>query len=229
MIELNAVHFAARNPKQITVANRTLDRAQTLARRINGHAITLNELPDQLAHHDIIVTCTASQLPILGKGMVERALKERKHRPLFIVDLAVPRDVEKEVTQLSDVFLYTVDDLSEVVRDGLDARQGAVKEAEVIIDSGVNDFIHWMESREVVPTIRTLRDHAERQRRSEMEKALRQLAKGDSPEKVLESFSNALTNKFLHAPTQSLNQAQANEREALLEAVHRIYNLHTPE
>jgi glutamyl-tRNA reductase len=137
--------------------------------------------------------------------------------------------VEKEVAELSDVFLYTVDDLAEVVRDGLDARQGAVKEAEVIIESGVNEFIHWMESRGVVPTIRTLRDHAERQRRAEMEKALKMLAKGDAPEKVLEAFGSALTNKFLHAPTQSLNQAQANEREALLEAIHRIYHLHTPE
>jgi glutamyl-tRNA reductase len=229
MIELNAVHFAARNPKHITVANRTLERAQTLARRINGHAITLNELPEQLAQHDIIVTSTASPLPILGKGMVERALKQRKHRPLFIVDLAVPRDVEAEVAELSDVFLYTVDDLADVVRDGLDARQGAVKEAEVIIDSGVNEFIHWMESREVVPVIRTLRDHAERQRRHEMEKALRLLAKGEAPEKVLESLSMGLTNKFLHAPTQALNQAQANDREAFLEAVHRIYRLHDTE
>src|SRR5512140_1993584 len=229
MIELNAVHFAARNPKHVTVANRTLERAQTLARRINGTAITLTDLPEQLAQHDIIVTCTASQLPILGKGMVERALKQRKHRPLFIVDLAVPRDVEKEVSELDDVFLYTVDDIAEVVKDGLDARQSAVKEAEVIIDSGVSDFIHWMESREVVPTIRALRDHAERQRRGEMEKALRLLSKGESPEKVLEALSASLTNKFLHAPTQTLNQAQANERDAILEAVHRIYHLHNPE
>ncbi len=229
MIELNAVHFAARNPKHITVANRTLERAQTLARRINGQAVTLNELPEQLAQHDIIVTCTASTLPILGKGMVERALKARKHRPLFIVDLAVPRDVEAEVAELSDVFLYTVDDLSEVVQDGLDARQGAVKEAEVIIDSGVNEFVHWMQSREVVPTIRALRDHAERHRRGEMEKALRALAKGENAEKVLESLSNALTNKFLHSPTQALNQASAIERENLLETVQRIYRLHDTE
>ncbi|MBA4382665.1 MAG: glutamyl-tRNA reductase [Sideroxydans sp.] len=229
MIELNAVHFAARNPKQITVANRTLERAQTLARRINGHAVTLNELPEQLAQHDIIVTCTASTLPILGKGMVERALKARKHRPLFIVDLAVPRDVEAEVAELDDVFLYTVDDLSEVVRDGLDARQGAVKEAEVIIDSGVSDFVHWMESRGVVPTIRALRDHAERQRRAEMEKALRALAKGENAEKVLESLSSALTNKFLHAPTQALNQATSAERDGMLETVHRLYRLHDTE
>lgn len=229
MIELNAVHFAARTPKQITVANRTLERAQTLAHRINGHAITLNDLPEQLAHHDIIVTCTASPLPILGKGMIERALKQRKHRPLFIVDLAVPRDVEEEVAELDDVFLYTVDDLAEVVRDGLDARQGAIKEAEVIIDSGVANFIRWMESREVVPTIRALRDSAERHRRQEMEKALRQLAKGEDAARVLESLSNALTNKLLHGPTHTLNQVQANERDAVLDMVHRIYHLHTPE
>jgi len=226
MIELNAVHFAARSPKQITVANRTLERAQVLARKINGHAITLHELPEQLAQHDIIVTSTASPLPILGKGMVERALKTRKHRPLFIVDLAVPRDVEAEVAELRDVFLYTVDDLAEAVRDGLDARQGAVKEAEVIISSGVSEFMHWMETREVVPTIRALRDSAERQRRHEMEKALRNLAKGESAEKVLEALSNALTNKFLHAPTHALNQVQAEERDALLEVIHRLYQLH---
>lgn len=229
MIELNAVHFAAKTPKHITVANRTLERAQVLARRINGHAITLTELPEQLALHDIIVTCTASTLPIMGKGMVERALKARKHRPLFIVDLAVPRDVEREVADLNDVFLYTVDDLSEVVRDGLDARQGAVKEAEIIIDAGVIEFMHWIESREVVPTIRALRDNVERQRRNEMEKALRSLAKGEAAEKVLEALSNALANKFLHGPTQALNQAQAGEREALLDTIHRLYHLNTTE
>jgi len=229
MIELNAVHFAAKSPKKITVANRTLERAQVLSRRINGHAITLNELPEQLAHHDIIVTCTASPLPILGKGMVERALKARKHRPLFIVDLAVPRDVEAEVAELDDVFLYTVDDLSELVRDGLDARQNAVKEAEVIIDAGVSNFVHWMESREVVPTIRALRDHVDRQRRHELEKAMRLLAKGESPEKVLEALSNGLTNKFLHAPTHTLNQMQADERVAFLDVINRLYHLHTSE
>ncbi len=229
MIELNAVHFAARNPAHITVANRTLERAQVLARRINGHAITLNELPEQLAQHDIIITCTASQLPILGKGMVERALKQRKHRPLFIVDLAVPRDVEQEVAELRDVFLYTVDDLAEVVKDGQDARQGAVKEAEVIIDSGVADFVNWMDSREVVPTIRALRDHTERHRRHEFDKAQRALAKGEDPIRVIEQMSAALTNKFLHAPTHALNHASAEQRAVLLDAVHQLHHLHDPE
>ena len=229
MIELNAVHFAARNPKRITVANRTLERAQTLARRVNGHAITLTELPEHLAQHDIIVTCTGSPLPILGKGMVESALKARKHRPLFIVDLAVPRDVEAEVSELNDVFLYSVDDIAEVVKEGLGARQNAVKEAEIIINSGVSDFVHWMQSREVVPTIRALRDHADRNRRHEMDKALRLLAKGEHPEKVLESMSNALTNKFLHAPTHALNQVQGDDRANFLDVVHRLYHLHPDE
>ncbi|MFZ5503458.1 MAG: glutamyl-tRNA reductase [Pseudomonadota bacterium] len=229
MIELNAVYFAARHPKRITVANRTLERAETLARRIDGHAITLTDLSEQLAKHDIIVTCTASPLPILGKGMVERALKIRKHRPLFIIDLAVPRDVEAEVAELDDVFLYTVDDIAGVVKEGRDARQSAVVEAEVIIDCGVSDFIHWMESREAVPTIRALRDHAERNRRHEMEKALRMLAKGEHPEKVLEHMSNGLTNKFLHAPTHALNQAQGQDRDKFLDTIRRLYHLHSDE
>jgi glutamyl-tRNA reductase len=161
--------------------------------------------------------------------MVESALKARKHRPLFIVDLAVPRDVEAEVAELNDVFLYSVDDIAEVVKDGLDARQGAVKEAEVIIESSVSDFLHWMESREAVPTIRALRDHAERNRRHELEKALRLLAKGEKPEKVLEAMSSGLTNKFLHAPTHALNQVQGGDREAFLEVIHRLYHLHSEE
>ena len=229
MIELNAVHFAARTPKRITVANRTLERAETLTRRIGGHPITLTDLPEQLGHHDIIVTCTGSPLPILGKGMIERALKMRKHRPMFIVDLAVPRDVEVEVAELADVFMYTVDDIAEVVKEGADARQGAVKEAEVIIDSGVSDFLHWMDSRQVVPTIRALRNHAERNRRHEMEKALKLLAKGNDPQKVLEAMSNGLTNKFLHAPTHALNQVQGSDREKFLDVIHRLYHLHTDE
>ncbi len=229
MMELNAVYFAARNPKRITVANRTLERAQTLARQYNGSAITLSDLPEQLAQHDIIVTCTASQLPILGKGMVERALKMRRHKPLFIVDLAVPRDVETEVAELNDVFLYTVDDIADVVKDGLEARQGAVKEAEVIIDSGVSNFMHWMESRDVVPTIRALREQAETSRQQELEKAMRLLARGESPEKVLEVMSRGLINKFLHAPTHALNQAHGNDRDSFVDTVRRLHHLQSEE
>lgn len=229
MIELCASHFAARHPKHITVANRTVERAQTLAHRFHGQAITLNELPDYLPVHDIVITSTASPLPILGKGMVERAIKQRKHQPMFMVDLAVPRDIEPEVSELDDVFLYTVDDLAEIVRDGLDARQGAVAQAEAIIDTSVVNFMHWMESRELVPTIRGLRDHAERSRRHELDRALRMLAKGEDPRQVLEALSRGITNKFLHIPTHALNQASATERDDLVELLNRLYQIHSTE
>lgn len=229
MIELCAAHFCAQRPRRVTVANRTVDRARQLAHRYEGQAITLNELPEQLALHDIVVTCTASPLPILGKGMLERAIKARRHRPIFIVDLAVPRDVEPEVADMNDIFLYTVDDLAEIVRDGVEARQGAVAQAEAIIDNSVASFMHWMETREMVPTIRALRDHAERYRRAEMERALRLLNKGEDPQKVLESLSRGLTNKFLHLPTHALNHTGHDERDELVDFLRRVYNIHSQE
>lgn len=230
MIELCANHFGARNPEKITVANRTTERAEALAKRfINAQVITLGDLPEQLALHDIIVTCTASPLPILGKGMVERAIKIRKHRPLFIVDLAVPRDVESEVAELDDVFLYYVDDLSEIVKEGLDSRQHAVAQAETIIDSNVVDFMRWVSTREMVPAIRALRDQGERYRRHELARANKLLEKGEDPRKVIESLSNSLTNKFLHVPSSALNHAAADEREELVELINRLYQLHRPQ
>lgn len=229
MIELCASHFAARQPKQITVANRTVARAEALSSRFNARAISLSDLPEQLALHDIVVTCTASPLPILGKGMVERAIKARKHRPIFIVDLAVPRDVESEVAELDDVFLYYVDDLSEIVKEGLDSRQSAVEHAETIIESNVMDFMRWVASRELVPTIRALRDQGERFRRHEMARASKQLANGEDPQKVLEALSKGLANKFLHIPSSTLNQAHADEREDLVELINQLYQLHRPQ
>lgn len=226
MIELCATHFAARHPKHMLVANRTVERARLLADRFNGGAITLNELPDHLAGYDIVITSTASPLPILGKGMVERALKARRHRPMFMVDLAVPRDIEAEVAELDDVFLYTVDDLGEVVRQGMDSRQTQVSQAEAIIESSVQGFVHWMQTRELVPTIRGLRDHAERYRRHELERAQKMLARGDDPREVIEALSRALTNKFLHIPTHALNHAGNAERHELVALLSRLYALH---
>ncbi|MEK7738254.1 MAG: glutamyl-tRNA reductase, partial [Pseudomonadota bacterium] len=181
MIELCLDHFAAQHPKHITIANRTLERAHVLARRVNANSVTLNELPEVLARHDIVISCTASPLPILGKGMVERAIKARKHRPIFMVDLAVPRDIEPEVRELSDVFLYAVDDLAEIVKQGVDSRQVAALQAETIIETRVQNFMEWMHSRETVPTIRALRDHAERQRRLELERGEIQCAPAFPP------------------------------------------------
>jgi glutamyl-tRNA reductase len=229
MIELTATHFAARHPRHMTFANRTLERAQHLAERFRGRAITLNELASQLAAHDIIVSCTASTLPIIGKGLIESALRARKHRPLLIIDLAVPRDVEAEVGALDDVFLYTVDDLGNIAREGLDVRESAVAQAEAIIETQVGDFMQWLDNRELVPTIRALRDDAERARRREVESALRKLARGDDAQKVLEHLSYSLTNKFLHAPTHALNHANDDDREQLVTLLRRLYQLKRPE
>ncbi|MEN6584991.1 MAG: glutamyl-tRNA reductase [Sulfuricella sp.] len=226
MIELCANHFAAQHPKHILVANRTLERADLLAQRFGGGAITLNDLPDHLAAYDIIVTSTASPLPILGKGMVERAIKARKHRPMFMVDLAVPRDIEEEVGEMDDVFLYSVDDLAQVVQEGMDSRQVAAAEAECIVESRVRSFVDWMETREIVPTIRALRDHADRLRRQELEHAQRLLARGEDPQQVMELMARALTNKFLHIPSHALNHISGDERTELEALLRRLYHIH---
>ena len=225
MIELCATHFAAQKPRQIVIANRTIDRGRELADRFGASAIRLEEVGERLAEFDIVVSCTASQLPIIGLGLVERAIKARRHRPIFMVDLAVPRDVEFEVGQLDDVFLYTVDDLAQVVESGLESRQSAVVDAEAIVAARVDSFLLWLQTRETVPVIRALRDSAERSRRHEMEHALKLLAKGDDPASVLDQLSQRLTNKFLHAPTQALSQAEG-DRSELQAVVTRLFKLH---
>jgi glutamyl-tRNA reductase len=226
MIELCAAHFASASPARVAVANRTLERGQALAARLGGSAIGLDDIATHLAEFDIVVSCTASPLPVVGLGMVERALKIRRHRPMVIVDLALPRDVEPEVAHLDDIFLYTLDDLGELVESGLEARQSAVVEAEAIIDERVNGFLHWLDARESVPTIRALRDAAERARRHELDHALKLLARGDDPARVLDALSQGLTNKLIHAPTQALNQAEGQERGEVAQLIARIYRLH---
>jgi len=227
MIELCAAHFAGGKPKSLTIANRTPERAQPIAKRFGGDIMRLDEISERLADYDIVVSCTASSLPIIGLGMVERALKTRRHRPMVMVDLAVPRDIEAEIGQLDDIFLYTLDDLGQIVESGQESRQAAIVEAEEIITHRVDDFIHWLESRETVPTIRALRDSAERARRHELEHALKLLHRGDDPAQVLEALSKGLTNKLLHPPTQALNMAEGEERSEVAHVISRIWQLHT--
>jgi len=209
MIELTATHFAAQAPARMTVANRTLERAERLAHRFNARAIELRSLAEHLHEHDIVVSCTASSLPILGKGLVERALRARRRRPVFMVDLAVPRDIEPEVRELDDVFLYTVDDLAEIVSANLDARRSALEQAEVIIDSQVGRFMDWMRQREGAPLIQALREEADAARRAELARALKALERGEDPAKVMERLSHALTGKLMHGPTQTLSETLA--------------------
>ncbi|BEP40576.1 glutamyl-tRNA reductase [Variovorax sp. NFACC27] len=223
MIDLAATHFAAKEPKAIAIANRTLERGEKLASRFGGEAMRLADLPSRLAEFDIIVSCTASTLPIIGLGAVERALKARKHRPMFMVDLAVPRDIEPEVKALEDIYLYTVDDLAQVVQQGQANRQAAVAQAEVIIDAGVQSFMHWLGQRGTVPLIQQLNAQADEWRAAEMARARKLLAKGESVEAVLEAMSRGLTQKMMHGAMAELHAGDAASREQTAQTISRLF------
>lgn len=228
MIDLAATHFAARQPKSIVIANRTLERGEKLASRFGGEAMRLADLPARLAEFDIVVSCTSSTLPLIGLGAVERALKLRKHRPMFMVDLAVPRDIEPEVKALEDIYLYTVDDLAQVVQQGHANRQAAVAQAEVIIDAGVQSFMHWLGQRGTVPLIRQLNAQADEWRAAEMARARKLLAKGESVEAVLDALSRGLTQKMLHGAMAELHAGDASAREHTAQTISRLFLRNEP-
>ncbi len=223
MIELAATHFAAKNPKTIAIANRTLERGEKLASRFGGEVMRLSELPERLHEFDAVVSCTASTLPIIGLGAVERALKRRKHRPMFMVDLAVPRDIEPEVKGLEDIYLYTVDDLAHVVQTGQANRQAAVAQAEAIIDAGVQSFMHWMDQRGAVPLIQQLNAQAGEWRAAELARARKLLAKGEDVDAVLEALSRGLTQKMLHGAMAELHAGDAQARERASAAIQHFF------
>lgn len=226
MIELVATYFAAKNPRLMTVANRTLVRAQELCDKlgVNAEPCLLSDLPAILHDYDVVVSSTASQLPIVGKGMVERALKQRQSMPLFMLDLAVPRDIEAEVGDLNDAYLYTVDDMVNIVQSGKEARQKAAAAAETLVSEKVAEFVRQQHGRQSVPLIKALRDEGEKARKQVLENAMKQLAKGATAEEVLERLSVQLTNKLLHSPTQTLNKAGEEDKD-LVHAVAQIYHL----
>ncbi|MBK6006964.1 glutamyl-tRNA reductase [Ramlibacter ginsenosidimutans] len=223
MIELAATHFAAKGPKAIVVANRTLERGEKLATRFGGEVMRLADLPARLHEFDVVVSSTASQLPIIGLGAVERALRARKHRPMFMVDLAVPRDIEPEVKALEDVYLYTVDDLAKVVHTGAANRQAAVAQAEAIIDAGVQSFVHWMDQRHAVPLIQQLNHQADEWRAAELARARKLLARGEDVDTVLEALSRGLTQKMLHGPMAELRAGDAEARQRASAAIEQFF------
>ena len=227
MIELAATHFAAKNPKSIAIANRTLERGEKLAVRFGGEVMQLADLPARLHEFDAVISCTASTLPLIGLGAVERALKKRRHRPMFLVDLALPRDIEPEVKALEDVYLYTVDDLAGVVQTAQANRQAAVAQAEAIIDAGVQSFMHWMVQRDpqhgVVPMIRQLNAQAESWRTAEIARAKKLLAKGEDVDAVLEALARGLTQKMLHGAMAELNAADPAHRQQTTQAITRMF------
>jgi glutamyl-tRNA reductase len=224
-IELVARHLKEQGIKKIIVANRTVERAQTLAEQFDGEAIALADMPDHLVEADIIISSTASQLPILGKGAVERASKARKHRPMFMVDIAVPRDIEPEVNSLDDVYLYTVDDLQEVIEEGRQSREEAAQQAEEIIEQQVEHFMGWLRSLDAVDTIRAVREQAEEVRDEVMKNARRQLAAGKDPEQVLNELARTLTNKLVHEPSVQMSRAAYDGREDILDTARELFSL----
>ena len=227
-IELTARHLHDNGIKRLIIANRTVERAHNLAAQVNGYAISLIELPAHLAEADIVISSTASQLPILGKGAVERALKERKRKPIFMVDIAVPRDIEAEVGQLEDIYLYCVDDLKDIIEENLQSRRDAALQAEEIIDTQVDHFLAWLRSQDAVPVIRAIRDGAEEISKHSLEKAIKQLEQGLSPEQVITELARSLTNRLLHEPSRQLRQSGFDEDGQLLDSARRLFNIKDP-
>ena len=224
-IELVALHLHNAGVKKIIVANRTLLRAEELAHKFNAQAVLLADIPDYLPAADIVISSTASQLPILGKGAVERALKQRKHQLMFMVDIAVPRDIEPEVAELDDVYLYTVDDLKDVINEGMRSRQEAAKTAEVMIEDGLVSYLEHERSLDSVGTIRDYRQRMEAVRDEELERALVLLAKGEEPQQVMQRLARGLTNKMMHAPTVQLKKASALGDHKSLALLQTMFDL----
>lgn len=224
-IELVARHLAEQGIKNMIVANRTLDRAQRLAREFYGEAILLADIPEYLHRADIIISSTASQLPILGKGAVETALKQRKHKPMFMLDIAVPRDIEAQVGELDDVYLYTVDDLHAVIDENKKSRVAAADQAEDIISQGIEQYQRQQRSLDAVATVKAYRHKAAQLRDAELQKVLRQLQTGADPEQLLQQLARNLTNKLIHSPTALLKEASASGRQQVVQVAQELFAL----
>ena len=224
-IELVAKHLYDNGLQKMIVANRTPDRAYSLAQQYSAYTITLEEIPRHLDEADIIISSTASPAPLLRRDMMQAALQQRKRRPVFILDIAVPRDVDPAVGELEDVYLYTVDDLKGIIDDNIKTRREAVRQAEQIIDTEVSSFMDWVNSQDAVATIRALRKQAQQARADVLEEALQKLRLGAMPEDLLHEVTRTLTNKLIHPPSARLNRLDAGEKQAMLRAVQDLYSL----
>jgi glutamyl-tRNA reductase len=224
-IELVLRHLSSQGIGHLIVANRTVERAHTVGDRFQAEPIPLTALPDYLHRADIVISSTAAPLPILGKGAVERAIRERRHRPIFMVDIAVPRDIEPEVAELEDVYLYTVDDLHEVISENMASRQAAAQQAEQIIAARADEFMRWLRARDSVESIRRLRDQAYAIRQETLVRAEAQIRAGRPVEEVMQQLAHSLTNKLMHAPCKTLNLAAHQGDADLFRAAHRLFLL----
>jgi glutamyl-tRNA reductase len=224
-IELVARHLSERGVTKITVANRTLDNALELAAKFSAKGVLLSEIPEQLIHTDVVVSSTNSQLPLLGKGAVERALKQRRHKPMLLIDLAVPRDIEAEVGDIPDAYLYSVDDISAVIEDGVKSRTEAAEQAKSIIERGVEDYRKHVNSLNAVATLRAFRSKADEIRESELQRALKALEKGEAPADIISALARGLTNKLIHSPSVAMKKASAEGRDEILILTQELFEL----
>ena len=222
-IELTTRHLHAQGVRKIIIANRSVERAQKLANEFDGEAISLQHIGTHLYRSDIVIASTASPLPIIGKGTVERALKQRKRKPIFMVDLAVPRDIEPEVNELDDIYLYSVDDLQSVIEENMENRQQAALQAHEIIDVQVDNFLDWQRSLSAVDVIAQIRQHTQNISDEVLNKAKKQLAAGQNADEVLDYLAHTLTNKFLHQPSTHLRQASQDDRDDILDLAQNLF------
>ncbi len=228
-IELVSRHLKETGIRQIIIANRTIEKAHALAQEFDGYAIGLDEIPVHLAEADIVISSTGSPEPILTKKIVSNAVKARKHAPIFMVDIAVPRDIESTIGELEDVFLYTVDDLKEIIDEGLKSRQEAALKAEDIIDTEVAHFMNWLRSLDSVGTMRQFRKQAENIRDNALNNARKQLRKGLDADHVIEELAHQLTNKLIHSPCIQIKQAGIDGRTELIDAAVELFNINSDE
>ena len=221
-IDLAARHLRDLGVRELVIANRTRERAQELASEVSGRAITLDELPQWLPNADILISSTGSPEALLDKTMVQRALKQRRHRPMFMVDIAVPRDIAPEVGEWDDVYLYTVDDLHEAIEENIRQRRQAAAAAEQLIDRALKDIERETRERQAVETLRGYREQVMALGDAELERALRQLNKGDDAEEVISRFRHNLINKILHQPSVQLRRLAAEDRQEALELAREL-------
>ncbi|HRX69594.1 MAG: glutamyl-tRNA reductase [Candidatus Competibacteraceae bacterium] len=225
-IELVARHLHESGIGRLVVANRTLERAHALAASFAGYAIALEEIPLHLGEADMVIASTANPGLMLEAALVRRCLKQRRHQPMFMVDLAVPRDIDPAVADLDDVYLYTVDDLKDIIQENLRSRQAAARQAEEIIDNQVERFMAWLRAQDSVDSIRALRQRAEAARDEALARARRQLAQGQDPAEALNFLANTLTNKLIHPPCAGLREAAAQGDLEMLTLIQNLYRLH---
>jgi glutamyl-tRNA reductase len=222
-IQRVAEHLCALGTAGMAIANRTLANAEALATGFDAVPMQLTDIAAHLADYDIVITSTGSSLPVLGKGTVEAAIKRRRHKPMFIVDIAVPRDVEPEVAELPDVYLYTIDDLTEIIEENIKQRRSAAESAEHLVLEGAEAYTRERRAHEGQALLRSFRENAEAIQRAELQKALTALSRGADADEVLRSLSRSLTNKLIHQPTVAIRDASANDRSDLLEYLKSLY------